>query len=63
MSGECPWCSMKEDLGYPESRFTWEYVDTVRKFATEHGTVDRPHVVLLLEVLEMGARRRHGERP
>ena len=61
MSCGCPWCECAP--GYPESRFTWEYVDIVRKFATEHGTIDNPNVKQLLELLEIGARRRHGERP
>lgn len=56
----CPWCS--PDAPEVESRFTWEYVDTVRAFATEQGTVDEPNVQRLLTLLESGARLLHGER-
>lgn len=54
---------MEPPPGYNESRFSWEYVDIVRKFATEHGTIGQPQVVYLLKKLEDGARRRYGEKP
>lgn len=57
----CPWCSPSAPEA--ESRFTWEYVDTVRKFATEQGTIEESGVQQLLEMLESGARLLHGERP
>ena len=56
----CPWCSVGVD---PEERFTWAYLDTVLKFAKEHGTLEEPSVKALIELLEIGTRLRHGERP
>ena len=50
------------DFPDEESRYTWEYVDNLRKFAEKHGTVDEPNVQRLLAKLEAGAKERHGER-
>lgn len=58
---DCPWCQCEP--GYPESRFTWEYVDIVREAAARFGTVDNDNVRRLLDLLETGTRLRHGERP
>ena len=46
-----------------ESRFTWEYVDNLRRFAKTQGTLDKEHVQRLLAALEAETRLRHGEKP
>ena len=55
---------MSEEKDYShESRYTWEYVDNLRKFAEVQGTIGDENVQHLLAALEAEARKRHGERP
>jgi hypothetical protein len=47
----------------PPERYTWAYIDNLRKSAIHFRTIDEPIMVRLLAKLEAGALLRHGPRP